>query len=132
MVAIAPVPILMNNAVLKVGADNYEKSVSTAKLTPVTPVAKFKGISGDTVQSAGKPAWTLTLTFAQDWLTVNSLSKYLNANAGTTKTIELTPSTGSTKATVTALIIDGDMGGDVDATTLATVVLEIVGQPAFA
>ena len=132
MAVIAPAIINMNRSTLKIGTDSYEKAVSSAKLVPATPVAKFKGIGGNTVKAAGVPDWTLVLTYAQDWTTVSSLSQYLVTNLGQTKVVELTPETGGQKATVTVLIIPGDMGGDVDTTTVASVTLEVIGQPVFA
>lgn len=132
MVSIAPAVINMNRSLLKVGADNYEKSVSKATLRPATPIAKFKGIGGNTEKAAGTPDWMLDLDYAQDWTTADSLSQYLVDELGTTKVIELTPESGGKKATVTVLIVPGDMGGVVDTTTTASVSLEVIGQPVFA
>ncbi len=129
MASIAPVIHNMNAATLKVGTDNYEKSVSSAKLTPTTPIGKWKGIDGSTTKTAGVPDWLLTLNLAQDWVTAASLAKYLSTNAGTTKAIELTPQTGGTKFAVTVLCVPTEVGGDVDATSVATIALEVIGQP---
>ena len=132
MALIGLAPILMNAALLKIGADNYEKVVGSAKLIPTTPIAKYKGISGATTVAAGTPSWQLQIEFAQDWTTASSLSQYLQTNAGTSKVIELTPQTGSQKATVTVIIVSGSVGGAADATTTDSVTLEVVGVPTFA
>lgn len=129
MASIAPAPIIMNNAILKIGTDNYEKAVSSAKLVPNTPMGKFQGIDGTWTIKAGTPSWELQLEFAQDWTTANSLSQYLATNAGLTKSIELTPETGGAKKTVTVTIIAGSVGGAGGTTTLDSVTLSVNGQP---
>lgn len=129
MASIAPIIHNMNSALLKIGADNYEKSVSGAKLTPVTPIGKWKGIDGSTTKTAGVPDWTLTLNFAQDWVTATSLALYLSTNAGTTKPIELTPQATGKKFAVTVLCVVTEVGGEVDATSTASITLEVLGQP---
>jgi len=128
---IAPALINMNRATLKIGTDNYEKSVSTARGVPTSPIGKFKGIGGNTSKVAGVADWLLNLTYAQDWKTENSLSQYALANHGLTKVVELVPETGGGTFTVTVLVVAGDFGGDADTTTTASVAWEIIDQPAY-
>lgn len=129
MASIAPVVHVMNSALLKIGTDNYEKSVSGAKLTPTTPIGKWKGIDGSTTKAAGIPDWILSIDLAQDWVTATSLALYLSTNAGTTKVIEFTPQATGKKFTVTVLCVPTEVGGSVDQTSVATIALEVIGQP---
>lgn len=129
MAVISLTPILMNGATLLIGANNYEKVVNSAKLVPNNPVAMYKGIDGTITAAAGLPSWTLELNYAQDWNTTASLSRYLVAQAGTLKTIVLTPNTGGSAATVSVLIVPGDLGGAADSTSTAIVTLQVIGQP---
>ena len=132
MAVIAPAVVVMTNATLKIGTtNNYETSVSTAALVPTTPTNTFKGIGGNVIPLAGIPAWKLNLTYVQDGKTVNSLHQYLLTNAGTTQTFVLIPAvgTGNSSYTFSAVIVPGQIGGDVDALLTASVSLDVVGQP---
>lgn len=131
MVNIAPAPFSMNRGLLKAPLNNYEASVSSAKIVATTTVSKFKGIDGSTVASASEPDNMLVLTFAQDWTTEDSLSQHLLDGHGTIEAWELTPEAGGVKAQVNVLLVQGDFGGDVDATAVATVNLQIIGQPVY-
>lgn len=132
MAVIAPAVHVMNAALLKIGTDNYEKGVSGAKLTPTTPIGKWQGIDGSTTKAAGIADWILTLDFAQDFVTANSISQYMLANQGTTKVVELTPQAAGKKFTVTVLCVPTEVGGTAGQTAVATVSLEVVGQPTVA
>ncbi|HEU5223928.1 MAG TPA: hypothetical protein VFU07_09670 [Candidatus Lumbricidophila sp.] len=132
MTVIAPVIISMSESTFKVGLDNYEQSVSSAKFVPTTPIASFTGIGGTTTSAAGAPTWVLTLTFAQDWLTANSLSNYLMDNKGTTKVVQLAPVGGGTAFDATVLIVASDIGGDANSLATASVTLTVIGAPSLA
>lgn len=132
MALVAPVPHMMNAAVLKVGTDNYEKAVSSAKLTPTTPTAQVVGIDGSVTVVSGTPTWKLTLGYPQDLVTATSIQNYLQNNAGTTKVVELTPQAGGKKFTVTVMCIAPEVGGDAATVQSGTITLDVQGQPTIA
>lgn len=130
------VPIVMKDARIKVGADNYEKAVRVARLVPtanqdtktfqgLTPSASFTDTSTPAI------SWELQLEYAQDWETANSLSSYLLTNSGTQKSIVLQPKAGAGKKTftITATIVPGPIGGQVNEYADASVSLPCTGQP---
>lgn len=129
MAVIAPTITVMNDATLKIAANNYETSVNSVLLTPTTPKSKFKGIGGNSIASIGAPDWTCTIGYLQDWDTTNALSRYLLANKGTSVAAEFYPKNGGKGFAVTLVIEPGPIGGDADAQLLASVTLEVSGQP---
>lgn len=139
MAQIAVVPIVLKDARLTVGTDNYEKHVNVARLVPNTSVEKktWQGFTPATsFTDSGTPVtdWTLELEYAQDWETANSLSTYLLTNAGTTKTVKLQPQSGVGKKTftVTVTIVPGPVGGPVNEYATASVSMPVTGQPTTA
>lgn len=133
MATIAVEPIILNDIILTIGADNYEASVAKAELVPTMPLAKWKGMTPAAIKNlGGTPEWVLNLNFAQDHLTASSLSQYTMANAGTIKSVTLKPkkpaSTGPTY-TVDVLIVPGKIGGDLDTVATADVSMPCNGQP---
>ena len=133
MANITPVPIVLNDIVLVIGTDNYEAAVSKAELVPNTPVTTWKGMTPTAVfPLPGSTEWVLNIEFAQDHATANSLSQYLQTNAGTQKSVTLKPkkpgTTGPTY-TITATMLPGSIGGAVDAVAVASVSLPCIGQP---
>ena len=136
MATIAVAPIVLKDARLTVGADNYEKHVNVARLTPNTSVSKqtWQGLTPTTTfTDAATPVtdWTLELEYAQDWETANSLSQYLLTNAGTVKTVKLQPQSGVGKKTftVSVTIVPGPIGGPVGEYMTASVSMPVEGQP---
>lgn len=133
MANIAPVPIVLNDIVLVIGTDNYEAAVSKAELVPNTPITTWKGMTPTSVfPMPGSTEWTLNLEFAQDHATANSLSQYLQTNAGQQKSVTLKPKKPSSSGptyTITATMLPGSIGGAVDAVAVASVSLPCIGQP---
>jgi hypothetical protein len=129
----AVVPIILNDIVLQVAADNYEAHVSKVLLTPNAPLVKWKGLTPTSVFNfPTTPDWLLDLDYAQDWATASSLSQYLFDNAGTSKVFIFKPKKPTTTGptwTVTAYIAPGPIGGEVDAVATGSVQLGVVGQP---
>lgn len=134
MAQINVAPVVFKNYGLKIGIDNYEKHVNEVTLVATTPTAVFKGASAGQVNvDAGTTEWELTLGYAQDWTTTNSLSAYLLNNTGAKKSVDFFPLATGTgpKFVVTALIVPGNVGGTVDEMGMASVTLKIEGQPTF-
>lgn len=134
MPAIAAAPFVLKDAVFQVGTDSYEAHVSSVKFVPAQGTVSFQPITpAGTFTDTTSPTWTCTITYAQDWTTLNSLAQYLMTNAGTKKTVVFKPqgATGAGKPifTVDLMIAPGDIGGDVNTVQTATVTMGCVGAP---
>ena len=124
-------PLFLKDVTLTVGADSYEKHVSGVTFTPSTSPIMFKGLNPEAVfTDVGAASWTVDLSYAQDWTTVNSLSAYLFANQGETVSMTFTPRSGLGPAFVASVVIvSGAIGGQVDSYATTTVSLPVQGQP---
>jgi hypothetical protein len=124
-------PLFMNNVSLLIDGDEVADAVSNVTLTPTSTALTFTGVSGTTTQSSGSTTWAASVTFAQDWQNVDSLSRTLFNRAGETVTIVFTPNSdeATDKVTVQATLVHGAIGGGVNATAETTVVLPISGKP---
>lgn len=136
MAVITVAPIILNDVVLTVGTDNYEAHVSKVQFDPSSTVVKWKGLTPASAFNFGTTAdWTVSLEFAQDWATTNSLSKYLFDNEGTSKVVTFKPkkpATGTAPTwTATVIITPGAIGGAVDSVATASVTLGVQGKPAL-
>lgn len=133
MATITPAPMTLANALLVVGADNYEKAVSAVLFEPTTGVLTWKGLTPDAVYTdVSNPEWTCKFGYAQDWETANSLAQYLLANSGQQKVVVFKPrgaTTGKPIFTATVVIAPGPIGGDGNAILDGEVTLAVVGQP---
>lgn len=130
MATIAVNPFQMTNCLFTVVADNYEAHVSSVSFTPSSSVARFKGLTPDAVFTfAGSPDWMCDITFAQDWSTADSLSRYLFEHIGEDVAVTFEPVKGGTAITATIIIQPGAIGGAVDAVATATVSLGVKGKP---
>lgn len=129
-------PFILRNAIIQLGSDDFAAAVSTAALTPSAGTTDFKGLKVSAVFTFPQATtWTLELTFAQDWGSATSLSRYLFDHAGESVPFVLNPDdtatagVGSTSWAGTVAIAPGAVGGDVDSVAVATVSLGIVGAP---
>lgn len=130
MATVTPSPLLMKDATLTIGTDEFAGAVSSVALTPSTSVVTFKGLNPDaTFTDVTAPTWTCDLTYAQDWDSTNSLSMYLFENAGETVEAVFAPKAGGRSWTVNIIITPGAVGGAVDSFATATVSLGVKGQP---
>lgn len=136
MAQIAVAPFVLKDVVLTVDVDDYARHVSSVQFVPTTntPQLTWQGLSPDAKFSeSGSPdeSWVANLGYAQDWETPNSLSEYLHANAGQTKTVVFQPKVGSGQRTVTATvtIAAGPIGGDVNTVQVGQVSLAVDGRP---
>lgn len=126
-------PFTMTNVTLSIGVDDYAKAVSEVTLTPTPNTSRFVSVApAGITQVGGTTEWAMTIAYAQDWKTANSLSAYLLANAGQTKSIKLTPqgtTVGDPVFTVDAVIVPGPIGGPANTTAVGSVTLQVIGQP---
>lgn len=132
MVAIAVEPFIMRDCTFAVGADNYEAHLSGVVFTPTSPSVQFKGLTPTAVFNfPGNATWVAGLTYAQDWNTTNSLSRYLHEHEGEKVEATFTPVNGGPAITATISIVPGSIGGQVDAVATATVNCPVDGKPAL-
>lgn len=131
MATISVQPLFMKDVMFTVGVDGYEKHVSSVTFTPSTPTASWKGLEPSaTFTNVGSATWMVDIEYAQDWQTTDSLSKYLFANQGETKTVVFYPENGTgTGFTADIIIVSGAIGGAVDSYATTTVSLPLQGQP---
>lgn len=140
MALIAVKPFIMRDCVLSIkdGATTigeFESHVSRVQFDPNTPIATWKGLTPTSVhQDVAATEWTVSLDYAQDYETVNSLAQYLLANPGKQVTAVFTPKKGTGAKTVTATItlVPGGTGGGVGEFATSSVTLPVSGQPALA
>lgn len=131
MPQIQPAPFVLKDVVLTLGADTFEKEVSTAELAPSSSTVAFKGLS-PTAQytDATAATWVCNLVLAQDWETSGSLSLFLWNNDGTPQPLALKPRSGSGPSfTASAIIIPPSVGGAGDAYATSTIALGLSGKP---
>lgn len=134
MAQIATTPIVLKDVLLVIGTDNYETAVSEVVFTPTSSQVSWQGLTpASTFVDQTTPTWTCKLTYAQDWVTANSLAQYLLANAGAQKTLVFKPqgsAAGKPIITATVIIAPGPIGGAVNTVQVGTVTLGVVGTPA--
>lgn len=133
MATIAVAPFVLKDVLLVIGTDNYETNVAEVVFMPTSSQVAWQGLTpASTFVDQTTPTWTCKLTYAQDWVTANSLAQYLLANAGVTKTVVLKPqgaSAGKPIITATVIIAPGPIGGAVNTVQVGTVTLGVVGTP---
>jgi len=129
MAVVTPVPITFNAATLKIGANNYELSVSAFSLTPTYPETEFKGIGGNVIAGQGTPTWVCDLSYPQDFASATALAMYLFTNAGQTVVADITPKAGGPGFRVSIVLKAGPIGGTVDELLAGSVSLKVSGQP---
>lgn len=132
-------PFVMKNAVVELGEtpDDFAKAVSSAALTPAGGTVPFKGLKPSAIFTFPTAAtYTLDLTYAQDWSTEESLSRWLYDHRGQVvdcvldaDDTSLVAGTKHTTWTMRVAIAPGAVGGAVDTVAVATVSLGVVGEP---
>lgn len=132
MAEIAVQPIVLQDMVVKIGADDFAAAVSSAVITPAGSIVTWKGLKPDSVHSFPvSPTFTLDLEYAQDWAGTTSLSRYLWDHQGEViEDVVLEPESGAgTRWTFDLIVATGAVGGAVDTVGTATVSLGISGRP---
>ncbi len=131
MAAITVSPFVLKDATLLIAADNYEAHVSAVEFVPSASAITWKGLTPSSVYTdVGSATWVCNLTFAQDWTTTNSLSRYLFDNEGESVVCEFVPAAGGAGFSATLVLTPGSIGGAVDSVAVATVSLGVQGRPA--
>lgn len=131
MTQISPNPIVLKDVLVQIGADNFEKQVSSVTLTPSASPVVFKGMSpGASYSDMPMADWVAGINYAQDHETVGSLSDYLFLNEGSQVTMIFKPKSGSGpsyQAVVT--LTPGAIGGAGNAVAEGSVTLPVTGKP---
>lgn len=140
MAQIVVKPFILRDCILAIkdgatAVGEYEQHVSRVQFDPNTPISVWKGLTPAAVfQDVAATEWTVTLDYAQDFETANSLAQYLMANPGKQVTAEFTPKkgTGAKKVTAAITLVPGGIGGGVGEFATSSVTLPVSGQPAIA
>lgn len=131
MASIAVTPVVLKDCLVQIAADDYAAAVSSVAFNPSSSTVTFKGLKPSaTFTDVSAATWTCDLTFAQDWATAGSLSRYLFDHEGETVAATFAPQSGvGPSFTATIVIAPGAIGGAVDTTATATVSLGVQGRP---
>ena len=132
MAVITANPVYLKDTSFLVAADNYESALSSATFTPTSSTATWQGLTpSSSFTFASTATWTVTLEYAQDWATTNSLSRYLYENEGKEVVVKFAPTKGAVVPTFTATVIitPGAIGGAVNAVATASVTLPLKARP---
>lgn len=130
MADIAVKPIVLKDCTLSIAADNYQAHVSQVTMTPNSQSQTWQGLTPDaTFTDVSTATWTVTLAYAQDWVTPNALSRYLHENEGVTVAMTFEPKSGGPGFIVDVVITPGAIGGTVNQFATATVTLPAQGKP---
>jgi hypothetical protein len=119
-------PLVLKNVELLIGTgtpDDFRKHVSSVAFTPSASTVTWTGLGLNTFTDVSTATWTCDLTFAQDWASANSLSRFLYENEGETVPVSFTPKDGGPAFTANVSITPGAIGGAVGAVSESTVSL---------
>jgi hypothetical protein len=130
MAQISVLPFVLKDVTLLIAADNYESNVSSVEFLPSASTVVWKGLTpSSSFTDVSTATWVCNMTFAQDWATVGSLSRYLYDNEGAAVACEFVPVAGGAGFSATIVITPGSIGGAVDSVAVATVSLGVRGRP---
>lgn len=102
--------------------------VTAFTLTPTTPTEQVVDISGDVQSFAGVATWAAAITFHQDHITADSISRQSAEWAGTVIPFTYTPQDGGEGRSGNLRWVDVPFGGDTARHSVQTSV-NVVGQP---
>lgn len=112
MAKIASKPVRFK-APVSFGDDEYTAHLNQAEFVPTAPTSSWTDLDGKVTQFGGESGWQFTVAGAQDWETVNSLSKFLLEHDGEPVDVSIDLPGGQTAmATVTAAAVN--IGGTIN------------------
>lgn len=125
MPAITLEPFVLKDVLLRSGTSDYEAHVSSVTFTPTPPSpAKFKGLTPTSNHNfVGFADWVVTLDFAQDWETADSLSIHLLENETEQEAWTFEPQRDGASFASTVTLTPGSIGGTVDEVATSSVSL---------
>lgn len=129
--AVQPVtPIILNNCVMKIAADDFAAACNGITFTPSGGVVNFHGMKPDAGFSFPTPInWTLDLSYAQDIETVTSLTNYLHEHEGETVAAVFEPVDGGASIEADIILTPGALGGAGGAVPTSTVKMGVNRKP---
>lgn len=123
-------PLFLSESTLTFGLDDYAAHISGAKFVPTSSTVVWKGLKrGSKFTRQTAPTWALTLSYAQDWESAASLSRYLLEHEGETVEVTFEPIDGGQAFTADIIITPGAIGGDIDTFAGESVTLGVDGDP---
>lgn len=131
MAKIAVKPFVLKDVLLTIAADNYEAHVSQVQFDPSSSIQTWQGLTPESSHTDATVAtWVAQLTYAQDWETTNSLSRYLYENEGDEIAVVFRPRNGVGPSFAATLIVTpGAIGGTVNQFATASVTLACKAKP---
>jgi hypothetical protein len=124
MPAIGIQPVVLNDVLLRIGANDYEAHVSQVTFTPTAPTVRWRGMTPTSNHVFGGIAdWTVSLDFAQDFETADSLALHLLDNEATKEAWTFEPKKGGSSFASTVVLTPGGIGGAVDTVAASSVTL---------
>lgn len=131
MVQVAHTPLVLKDFIMSLGADSYERAISSVVFTPTAASVTWQGGTPDsTFTDVATATWAAALTYAQDWDAVDSLSVYLYNNEGATVPAVFRPRNGKGASfSAQLLITPGSIGGAVNSVSESTVNLGCKSKP---
>jgi hypothetical protein len=130
-------PLVMKDVLLVLGAsgDDFRKHVDQVTFNPPSAPSAitWTGLGLNTHTDRGTPTedWTVTLNYAQDWESTNSLSQYLFDHHGDPEPIaaRFEPKAGGPAFEAEVYVVSGAIGGSVNVFATASVTLPTTGKP---
>lgn len=124
--------MFIKNAIVTVDGVTASDEVQNVTATPTVNVVSFDAINGKSQSSATLGAWSIALTYGQNWEDAESLSHLFHNSLGEEAVLTFKPSGaagGTWAATVT--LVPGAIGGAAGVAT-ATVTLPCKAKPVWA
>jgi hypothetical protein len=124
MTQITPKPLYLKDVTLKIGDDNYEKTISGCTFTPTSTAATWTGLTPTaSFSEQSTPTWVCGLDYVQDWESADSLARYLHDHAGQQVDAAFEPRAGGPAVTAKLTLVPGPIGGPGGAFATASVSL---------
>jgi len=130
MAVISVEPVILQESILTIGADDHASAVSSVRILPNSSIVRYKGLKRNTHTYPTVPDWSAEINFAQDWADPASLANYLFEHQGETVPAVFEPTSGvGLRWAVDLVITPGAIGGDVDTVMVSPVTLGVNGAP---
>lgn len=130
MSIIAVEPFVLTDVTLLFPTDDYKAHASSVTFTPTSNTVNWRGLGKNSFTGASIATWVVTIEYAQDWETANSLAQRLHAGEGDVEEITFAPQSGSGPSfTAPVTIVPGAIGGAVDTVAVGSVTLPCGSKP---
>lgn len=126
MARIQPVPLFLKDVTLEIGTgtpDDFSIGVSSVTFTPTASTVSWTGLGLQTFTETTVATWAVALTYAQDWESTTSLSRYLFEHEGDVVPVTFIPKADGPSFTADVSVTPGAIGGTVNSYAETTVTL---------